>query len=418
MAAALFGLGRAQAATLGRQRIDVAFASMDRAFEIYAGTNDVGGSVGVAAYIMHQLPGHRGGVELVARALKLIPPDSPEAGRLLSRYVLIKGLGEGDYEGATEAFNRALAIAQRTGDEALEIRTLANSSEVDFWHLQWQETVAKGLRVIELARRAEDQVSEVSAKFWGGFALLSAGDSKEVQQHASAMLATTENLRDRSWLARALWLNELASSYEGDWQAAREFNQRGLLVSPSDTRLLGTRMLLEYETGNVVEGHGYLEGFIEALRLVTPGPRYDHGSAALMIPVVARIIGAVDHLHIAEAAAATVLAAESATPLIIQHVGWGMAIMAVLRGDVELAREQYSALQSSSTGTRLNGLNGDRVLGLVAQTMGELDQAAKHYEDALNFCRRAGYHPELAWTCHDYADALLSRDRPVDHQKA
>ncbi len=39
--------------------------------------------------------------------------------------------------------------------------------------------------------------------------------------------------------------------------------------------------------------------------------------------------------------------------------------------------------------------------------MGNLDQAATHFEENLAFCRKAGYRPELAWTCHDYVDCLL-----------
>lgn len=64
-----------------------------------------------------------------------------------------------------EAFDSALAIAQRSGDVTLEMRTMAYSSTVDYRHLRWQGTVAKGLRLIELARRAADQLSEVSASF-------------------------------------------------------------------------------------------------------------------------------------------------------------------------------------------------------------------------------------------------------------
>ena len=41
--------------------------------------------------------------------------------------------------------------------------------------------------------------------------------------------------------------------------------------------------------------------------------------------------------------------------------------------------------------------------------MGTLDQATGHFEDALAFCRKAGYRPELAWSCCDYVDALLQR---------
>ena len=39
----------------------------------------------------------------------------------------------------------------------------------------------------------------------------------------------------------------------------------------------------------------------------------------------------------------------------------------------------------------------DRLLGLLAHTIGKMDDAASHFEDALAFCRRAGYRPELAW---------------------
>ncbi len=60
----------------------------------------------------------------------------------------------------------------------------------------------------------------------------------------------------------------------------------------------------------------------------------------------------------------------------------------------------------------------DRVLGLLSQVMGNLDKAADHFEDALAFCREAGYRPELAWTCCDYADALRERNGEADRAKA
>ena len=50
--------------------------------------------------------------------------------------------------------------------------------------------------------------------------------------------------------------------------------------------------------------------------------------------------------------------------------------------------------------------------------MGNMDQAAAYFEDALTFCRGAGYRPELAWTCCDYADTLLDRNDAGDHEKA
>jgi DNA-binding NarL/FixJ family response regulator len=41
-----------------------------------------------------------------------------------------------------------------------------------------------------------------------------------------------------------------------------------------------------------------------------------------------------------------------------------------------------------------------------------------HFEDALTFCRKAGYRPELAWTCYNYAEALLQLGHPGDHARA
>ncbi len=55
--------------------------------------------------------------------------------------------------------------------------------------------------------------------------------------------------------------------------------------------------------------------------------------------------------------------------------------------------------------------------GLLAQTVGSLDPAVAHFEDALAFCRN-GFRPELAWSCCDYADALRERDGDGDRAKA
>ncbi len=65
-----------------------------------------------------------------------------------------------------------------------------------------------------------------------------------------------------------------------------------------------------------------------------------------------------------------------------------------------------------------NDLAVDRLLGLLSQTMGNLDQAAAHFEDALTFCGKAGYRPELAWSCCDYADMLRERDAEGDRARA
>ena len=95
----------------------------------------------------------------------------------------------------------------------------------------------------------------------------------------------------------------------------------------------------------------------------------------------------------------------------------GLALLAVQQGNMEAAKEQYAALESGP-GIMLLYISTDRVLGLLSLTQGHMDRAMAHFEDALAFCRKAGYRPELAWTCCDYADGLLQRSSPGDRERA
>jgi tetratricopeptide (TPR) repeat protein len=100
------------------------------------------------------------------------------------------------------------------------------------------------------------------------------------------------------------------------------------------------------------------------------------------------------------------------------HANAGLALLAVRKGDRSAATEHYDYLVAQR-GTMIETTSSvDRLLGLLSQTMGDLSQAATHFEDALAFCRKAGYRPELAWACCDYADMLRQRDAQGDRAKA
>ncbi len=95
----------------------------------------------------------------------------------------------------------------------------------------------------------------------------------------------------------------------------------------------------------------------------------------------------------------------------------GLGLIAVLRKDGGATRSHYEALESVRTGEWFGHMSSDRLFGLLADAIGNVDLALTHFEDALAFCRR-GYRPELAWTCCDYADTLLQRNEPGDREKA
>ena len=95
-----------------------------------------------------------------------------------------------------------------------------------------------------------------------------------------------------------------------------------------------------------------------------------------------------------------------------------LALLSVQKGDGSAAAEHHEYLLGQR-GTMIWTLSSvDRLLGPLSQTMGNLDQAVVHFEDALDFCRRAGYRPELAWAYCDSAAVLQERNGPGDRAKA
>ena len=57
-------------------------------------------------------------------------------------------------------------------------------------------------------------------------------------------------------------------------------------------------------------------------------------------------------------------------------------------------------------------------LGLLAEAMGNLDAAVRHFEDALKMNTRIGGRPFLARTQYEYARMLLARGRAADRRRA
>jgi tetratricopeptide (TPR) repeat protein len=435
-AALFFGLGRAQAAALPRHQLAEAVESLRRAFNDYRQAGDVNQAVAVAAYPFYPPVGHHQEVvQLIDHALELVReqpdahPNSYREGRLLSRRGMVKGMVEGgDYPAAQEDFQQALAIAQRLGDTALELRTLAWAARVDRFHLNFDGCLQKSYRVVELARRVSEPLAELQARRLAANILTYQGDLTSAGFHSWAMLELAEWRDDHYWLITALTANERLARLQGRWQAAREFSDRGLARSPLDPRLLAPRALLEYELGNDGAGEAYLNSFVDAIRLVNPGTTSEYATPAILIPLIARLTSLPPTiLNVAEERAEEILSSKSLTPIVASVARAGRGLLAVFRNDAVkdagVARQQYDALTSDPTNVRGAilptgvGVMGDSLLGLLAQAVGNPDQAIAHFEDALDFCRRTGCRSELAWTCYSYAEALWQRNAGGDQEQ-
>ena len=415
----LFGMARALSATRVGPQFVAASIKLSRAFEYYAEAGNVAQAVAAAEFPIAPLPARLPGVaQLIARALTLVPADSHEAGRLLSRYGGVLGAAEGNHEGGQEALGRAIAIARREGDVALEVQTQAYAANVSGVHLRWQECVDNGLRAIELSMGDEHSWSDMSARYWTAVPLLLMGDVDAARPHVLAMrdLAERRSTTQQSAGVGFAMVTTLLC-LEGDWMAGREYSDRGLEASLGNGPILVSRVLLEHETGEYARGREYLERLLEVMGRAGPEHLLTAARVSIAVPAIARVTGVSDRLEIAEAAAKGILLEQFANAFVIMQAKAGVALLAVVKGDEPAAREHYDHLQEHRGKMIWTVSSVDRLLGLLSQTMGNLDQAAAHFEDALGFCRKAGYRPELAWTCCDYADLLTERDAEEDHAK-
>lgn len=94
-----------------------------------------------------------------------------------------------------------------------------------------------------------------------------------------------------------------------------------------------------------------------------------------------------------------------------------LGLMAVEKGDMEAAAEQYAELVSMKEVLLINfgSMTRYRMLGILATAVGKIDEAIDHFAAGYQFSKKAGYIPELAWNCCDYADALILKN---DRKKA
>ena len=124
---------------------------------------------------------------------------------------------------------------------------------------------------------------------------------------------------------------------------------------------------------------------------------------ASLIPSIAHITGFKENLEVAELAAKTVL--ELPASIGKQAARAGLALMAVIKDDAESAIDYYATLEvdpSTLTSLFTSPISvGGHLMGLMSHTTGDRDRASALFEDALTFCRNAGYKPEQAWTCCD-----------------
>lgn len=215
------------------------------------------------------------------------------------------------------------------------------------------------------------------------------------------------------------------ASLTGDWDSARRTNERIMEIAPGDFESLAPRIALEIESGDLVAGNDYIRQVIELAEKYEAEVEsisffaFARGWSALVLARSARVMGDARYNETAQMYARTAIASPAILPMAEIAANVALAMLSVASGNPSDATEYYGAITDSVQGSMVGTeVSGDRVLGLTAQTMGDLNKALRHFEDAIAFCRNAGYKPELAWSLSDFGEFLLQRSEPGDKQRA
>jgi DNA-binding CsgD family transcriptional regulator len=265
------------------------------------------------------------------------------------------------------------------------------------------------LRAVALAEFLDQPFVETHAHSEPALAFYSLGELDKAMHHANAALAAARRSRNRWQTAASLAILQSLSNLQGDWEAARRFSDQGLELSPKFEVLLSNRAMLECQVGNFEQCDVYLDLLLEAGTLDAHSPRGTDPN--VVVSMVARIAGNMARTEVADALNTGIVTWQAATPWYRELARIGLALSALQRGDSTEIEACYNDLKSvqGRLPYACPHISGDRLLGLLANACGNFEVAVAHCEAALAFCRQAGYRPELAWTCYDYADTLTDR---------
>ncbi len=213
-------------------------------------------------------------------------------------------------------------------------------------------------------------------------------------------------------------LNGLIAYAEGEWRIAKihfRHCDENLTGHSGEWELHAAWATLENEVGHRAEAR-------RRLKAITGVGENRNAERLSMAAFISASIGRTTEnsriLDAAERLAHETLGIGGVSNHVEARARIALAVVGVERKDKPSARVQYDALLPYRGGMT-SGCPPvtDRVLGLLAQTLGRIDDAVTHFEDALDFCSER-FHGEQGHVSYEYAVLLFARRGPGDRERA
>jgi hypothetical protein len=360
-------------------------------------------------------------VDLLERALEALDEsDSALRARVMARLAAFLAYGAPQRRRPALAY-QALEMARRVGDKPTLVEVLTRSTPATWEPDNLDERLATANELARLAAEVGDRAFEAGARKWSVVNLLELGDIDAAEHELAACNRLADALHQRyprytAALARAghAHLQGRLADFEALAHEALALGLEG--HDEMATQLFGAHMVtLRREQGRLGE-------LVHAVSdLVERYPEIPTWRCAL-----AGVYAELDRRHDAQRELEALARHDFAD--LPRDYAWMLSIailseVVAFLDDAQRAQLLYQLLLPFAhrclviDGPTCLG-SASRPLGLLATTMGRMDAAARHLEDALEMNSKIRSPLWLAHTQHDYAYALLRRDRPGDRDEA
>jgi tetratricopeptide (TPR) repeat protein len=360
-------------------------------------------------------------VSLLREALTAISSeDGPLRARLLAR---LSGAlrGHSSRELASSVSEQAVDMARRIGDPATLSYTLEGRFAAVWWPENPEERLEIATEILQLAKDGGDPERTAEGHDCRGCTLMELGEvaAADAELAAAAMLVEELGQPAQEWIIvhtqamRALFFGRFDEA-ESLIRKALNLGQRSLRWEAVSTFRLQMFLLLR-EQGRLDEAEGIIKSSVaEYPTRSSPRCMMAHLYSELRRPVAAR--GAFEAL--AKDGFGDIprdnewLFSLSLLPEVVDYLG-----------DVPRAAILYDLLLpfAGRVSTIANEVSTGSValgLGVLGSVMSRWDEAAGHFEHALEANERMGARPWAAHTRLAYARMLIARARPGDRERA
>jgi tetratricopeptide (TPR) repeat protein len=365
-------------------------------------------------------------IDLLEEALGVLPEDDSALRAWVMARLAVALSFVGSEERRKDLAREAVGMARRVADPAALAYALSTYCDTIATPEHHRERMAASEEMVRLAREAGDRELELLAHRFRVEALFQAGDIPGLDAEIAAYASLAEVLRQpiSHWYvplfrgARAL----MEGRFQDSERLARQALEMGERAQSTNATMMADYTLLTEafrQAGRFEEMEVQWQRFVEAFP--------DMASVADWIAFALATVGQGN-----QAKARADLERLTASGAVTALGGGGMwIVMTVFMAEVAAgvhsvaaAEVLYEALRPFGPQFVICGTAGAtygsvwRHLALLADVLGRHDEAAEHFERAIDAHRAAGALPYLAHTQREFAAMLLRTGRADDRERA